>query len=514
MAELPRGTVTFLFTDVEQSTRLLAELGADAYGNALEEHRSRLRKAFRAGHEVDTQGDSLFYRLRPRGRRRRRGGRRAASPRRIAAPRPHGPPHGPAVDHGRRLRRPRRPPRGAHLRGGTRRPGGALADDAGPRRRRDARPRRASPQGPDAAAAAVPARRTRARRREFPPLRTLENRPTNLPAQATPLVGRAAELDALQALLADDGRPPRDADGPGRHGQDAARASRGGGDASSCSRTASGSWRSRRSTIRRCCCRRSRRRSGCTNRATGRSTRVVHEHLAGQRVLLVLDNFEQLLDAARTVGDLLDAAPGCKVLVTSRAPLRMAAEHAFPVPPLALAGSGLAAGARVALAVRGGGALPRARAGRRAELRRHGRERAGGRGALRAARRAAARDRARRGARQAAAAAGAAGAPRAAARAPPRRRARPAGAAADAARGARLELRPARRGAAEGVRTLERLRRRFPSRCSRIDRRRGPRHGGRTAREQPPALGSSARRRAALLHARDDPRLRQRAARA
>src|SRR5947208_15393490 len=61
MAALPSGTVTFLFTDIEQSTRLLAELGADAYGQALEEHRERLREAFRAGYEVDTQGDSLFY---------------------------------------------------------------------------------------------------------------------------------------------------------------------------------------------------------------------------------------------------------------------------------------------------------------------------------------------------------------------------------------------------------------------------------------------------------------------
>jgi class 3 adenylate cyclase len=61
MAEPPSGTVTFLFTDVEQSTRLLGELGAEAYGQALEEHRKRLREAFRAGYEVDTQGDSLFY---------------------------------------------------------------------------------------------------------------------------------------------------------------------------------------------------------------------------------------------------------------------------------------------------------------------------------------------------------------------------------------------------------------------------------------------------------------------
>ena len=159
MAELPRGTVTFLFTDVEQSTRLLAELGADAYGNALEEHRSAppqgLPRRARGGHA----GRLALLRVRPRGRRRRRGGRRPASARRVAAPRPHGHPHGPAGDHGRRLRRARRAPRRAHLRGGARRPGRALADDAGPRRRRDARPRRASPQGPDAAAAAVPARR-------------------------------------------------------------------------------------------------------------------------------------------------------------------------------------------------------------------------------------------------------------------------------------------------------------------------------------------------------------------
>ena len=67
-------------------------------------------------------------------------------------------------------------------------------------------------------------------------------------------------------------------------------------------------------------------------------------------MLLVLDNFEQLLDAARTVSELLDAATGVKVLVTSRAPLRLAAEHAVPVPPLALPDPA-AAGARGALAV-------------------------------------------------------------------------------------------------------------------------------------------------------------------
>jgi class 3 adenylate cyclase len=62
MRELPAGTVTFLFTDIEGSTRLLHELG-DAYVEALAELRRVLREAFGAhrGVEVDTQGDAFFY---------------------------------------------------------------------------------------------------------------------------------------------------------------------------------------------------------------------------------------------------------------------------------------------------------------------------------------------------------------------------------------------------------------------------------------------------------------------
>jgi predicted ATPase/class 3 adenylate cyclase len=61
-AELPTGTVTFLFTDIEGSTRLLHALGAEAYGNALAEHRRLLRDAFAEhdGVEIDTQGDAFF----------------------------------------------------------------------------------------------------------------------------------------------------------------------------------------------------------------------------------------------------------------------------------------------------------------------------------------------------------------------------------------------------------------------------------------------------------------------
>src|ERR1041385_5941296 len=61
MSELPGGTVTFLFTDIEGSTRLLEELG-HGYADALAEHRRIVRAAIASHHgvEVDTQGDAFF----------------------------------------------------------------------------------------------------------------------------------------------------------------------------------------------------------------------------------------------------------------------------------------------------------------------------------------------------------------------------------------------------------------------------------------------------------------------
>src|SRR4029077_3697224 len=60
--DLPTGTVTLLFTDIEGSTRLVQELG-NRYGELLSEHRRALRSAFQrhAGVEVDTQGDAFLY---------------------------------------------------------------------------------------------------------------------------------------------------------------------------------------------------------------------------------------------------------------------------------------------------------------------------------------------------------------------------------------------------------------------------------------------------------------------
>src|SRR5213080_4001566 len=63
MHELPRGTVTMLFTDIEGSTRLLQQVGRADYVEALEAHRRLLREAFIAhgGMEVEMQGDSFHF---------------------------------------------------------------------------------------------------------------------------------------------------------------------------------------------------------------------------------------------------------------------------------------------------------------------------------------------------------------------------------------------------------------------------------------------------------------------
>jgi class 3 adenylate cyclase len=63
MRSLPGGTVTFVFTDIEGSTRLLQELGDEAYGRVSSDHRRLVRETFgaRGGSEIDTQGDAFFF---------------------------------------------------------------------------------------------------------------------------------------------------------------------------------------------------------------------------------------------------------------------------------------------------------------------------------------------------------------------------------------------------------------------------------------------------------------------
>jgi class 3 adenylate cyclase len=70
MPNLPSGTVTFLFSDIEGSTALLKQLGDDAYAELLRRHREIVRATFAVhdGQEIDTQGDAFFYSF-PRARR-------------------------------------------------------------------------------------------------------------------------------------------------------------------------------------------------------------------------------------------------------------------------------------------------------------------------------------------------------------------------------------------------------------------------------------------------------------
>ena len=168
----------------------------------------------------------------------------------------------------------------------------------------------------------------------FAPLRTLENRPTNLPVQGTPLIGRERELDRHHRAHATAGRPARHAPWPGRLRQDAP-----------CTA-------GRRRADRRLPGRRLLRRAGSRRRPglvipTVAQTLGVNEagaasldealarFLADRRLLLVVDNFEHLLEAAPRLTDLL-ARTAVRMLVTSRAALRLTGEHELEVPPLSV----------------------------------------------------------------------------------------------------------------------------------------------------------------------------------
>ena len=85
------------------------------------------------------------------------------------------------------------------------------------------------------------------------------------------------------------------------------------------------------------------RRAGAA--AGGRSLDALQAHLRDKQTLLLLDNCEHLLDAAPELAALLAAAPGVKLLATSRAALKLQGEQAYPVPPLALPPPQPAAGA-------------------------------------------------------------------------------------------------------------------------------------------------------------------------
>ncbi len=158
----------------------------------------------------------------------------------------------------------------------------------------------------------------------FPPLRTVSN--TNLPSPASSFVGRADEVRSLLSKL-EARRAPRHAYRPRRDGKDAPRASR--RRPRSCRPTGPASSGSvlPRCTTHRSSPRPSRRRSAPED--------GLAEHIGERELLLLVDNLEQVIDAAPQLAALVDACPNLTLLVTSRELLRVQGEVEYAVPPLA-----------------------------------------------------------------------------------------------------------------------------------------------------------------------------------
>jgi predicted ATPase/class 3 adenylate cyclase len=355
MAQLPSGTVTLLFTDIEGSTRLLERLG-DRYLEVLGEHRRLLRAAFAkfAGHEVGTEGDAFFVAF-------------AKASDAVAA----------AVAGQRALAKHSWPDgvvlqvrMGIH----TGEPITDAGDYAGLDVHRAARICAAGHGGQvlcsqatrELLGAALPARvglRDLGEHRlkdlsgsqrlfqlvipglpgEFPALRTLGPRPTNLPVQLARFVGRERELARLHELLDDPACRLVTLVGPGGIGKT-------------------------RLAVQVAETRQDRYRDGVVfvslvgvvptrpeeagdllvanlAGALGVSLAVprdrlelLADHLAARQLLLVLDNLEQLQHATQVVVKLLGRAPGLQVLATSRRRLGLGGEWlvevaGLPYPP-------------------------------------------------------------------------------------------------------------------------------------------------------------------------------------
>ena len=338
-----RETPTFLFTDIEGSTRLLRRLG-DTYAGVLDEHRALVSGAVtdNGGHVFGSEGDALFCAFPTPG-----GALEAA----VAAQRAlagHAWPQGSelavrmgihtgeAIASGGNyvglpLHEAARIAAAGH--GGqvlvseaTRRvvsnlPKGIELRDLGERRFKDL-----------GAAQRIYQVVGEGLRDGFAALRTLDTRANNLPVQLTSFVGRD-ELAAAQAALAETRL--LSLTGPGGTGktrlalQLAAAASDDFADGVYFVALDSTSEPELVPSVI----------AATLGLMPGNSSAPLEslaDYLRGREMLLVLDNFEQIVDAAAMVSGLLREAPGLKVIVTTRVVLRVYGEREFPVPPLGL----------------------------------------------------------------------------------------------------------------------------------------------------------------------------------
>ena len=319
-ADLPTGTVTFLFTDVEGSTKLLHELGAEAYAEALAEHRRVIREACSAerGVEVDTQGDAFFFAF-PTA-----PGALAAAAALTKALAP-GPIHVRVGLHtgtplvtdegyvGDDVHRAARIAAVGH--GGQVLVASSTAAlvgldglvDLGEHRFKDlAAPERVHQLGDG----------------EFPPLKSLYR--SNLPLAANPLVGRKKELaEVLQALL--DGSRALTITGPGGVGKTRFALAVAGEAAHA---FPDGVWFIALASLRDPAL-----VLPTVADAIGAEGDVAR-HIGDSQCLLFLDNFEQIVDAAPELAALAGECPRLRLLVTSREAMRIAVEREYPLSPL------------------------------------------------------------------------------------------------------------------------------------------------------------------------------------
>jgi predicted ATPase/class 3 adenylate cyclase/Tfp pilus assembly protein PilF len=169
----------------------------------------------------------------------------------------------------------------------------------------------------------------------FPPLRTLDVHPNNLPLQPTPLVGREREVEEVALRVRSEEVRLLTLTGPGgtgktRLGLQVA--------ADLLEEFSDGVFFVALATITEpeLVASTIARALGVKESAEQPLMESLKNYLRDKRLLLVLDNFEQVLEGTSLVGELLGACPRLKVLATSRIPLRLYGEHEYPVPPLSL----------------------------------------------------------------------------------------------------------------------------------------------------------------------------------